>query len=280
MPAVLLLVLITGSFALFFLTKKKANEMYQGIWLTLCYTSNWFYAFGSFSASNPLGITWSLAIEEQFYLTWPIVLIFILKIKLRRRWILCALIGIIFIIALHRKMLAEQWASIFRLYYASDTRADALLIGCLTGILFSWGLLPQNNRRLEIYMKFLATGGLIFLACMVGTASWRDTFLYVDGGYTLIALSVALILIVLVVWPPKGALLILRFAPLVWIGRVSYGLYLWHWPVREFIYPKNKIPNSAVQLLSVVILSFLLTALSYYFVEKQFLHWKKHFSQK
>ena len=110
--------------------------------------------------------------------------------------------------------------------------------------------------------------------------SWADSMLYLDWGYTLIAVSAALILNVLILWPPKLALLILKFRPLVWIGRVSYGLYLWHWPVRWFIYQKKIMPASAVQLVTVVVLSLSLTALSYYFVEKPFLLWKKRFGHK
>jgi peptidoglycan/LPS O-acetylase OafA/YrhL len=277
-PALILFMLVTGIVALLFLTQKEASKTYQGIWLTLCYASNWFYAFRSFSASNLLGITWSLAIEEQFYTTWPIILLLAHKLRLRRPWVLCALPVTVMIIAFHRKMLAEHGASILRLYYASDTRADALLIGCFIGLLFAWELFPRNSIRFEIWIKSLATGSLIFLAYMVGTASWGDMFLYTYGGYTLIAVAIGLILIVLIVRPPKGALLFLNFAPLVWIGRVSYGLYLWHWPVRELIYPKNNIPTSVTQLVLVIVLSLLLTSVSYYLVEKQFLHLKNHFS--
>jgi peptidoglycan/LPS O-acetylase OafA/YrhL len=104
--------------------------------------------------------------------------------------------------------------------------------------------------------------------------------LYLHGGYTLVALSMGLILFVLIVWPPKAALSVLRFTPLVWIGRISYGLYLWHWPVRLFVYSKNGLPASIGQLLIVVVLSLSLTTLSYYFVEKPFLRWKKQFSSK
>jgi len=279
MPALFLLILITGGFALILLDKRRAIETYQGIWLTLSYASNWLYAFGYFSASNPLGITWSLAIEEQFYLTWPLLLGLALRFKLRHRWILYILALAIVIIPLHRKILVEQGVNVLRVYYASDTRADALLIGCFVGLLVSWNLL-SHHKRFEICMKSLAAVAVIFFGYMVGTASWTDLMLYQYGGYTLVSLSIAIPLIVLIVWPPKAALLVLNFAPLVWIGRISYGLYLWHWPVREFIYQKKIIPASAVQLVMAVVLSLLLTTLSYYFVEKPFLRLKKRFSSK
>jgi peptidoglycan/LPS O-acetylase OafA/YrhL len=279
MPALITLILIIGGFALIFLDKRRTAETYQGIWLTLSYASNWLYAFGYFSANNPLGITWSLAIEEQFYLTWPLLLGLALRFKLGRRWILFTLALFIAIIPLHRKILVEQGANIFRLYYGSDTRADTLLVGCLAGLLVSWNLFPQN-RRLEISMKSLAAVAGIFLGYLIGTASWMDLMLYQAGGYTLVALSIALILIVLLVSPPRSALLVLRFAPLVWVGRISYGLYLWHWPVRIFIYQKKIVPDSTSQFVTVVVLSLLLTTLSYYFVEKPFLRWKKQFSPK
>ena len=277
MPAVFTLILVIGGFALIFLDKKRAIETYQGIWLTLSYASNWLYAFNYFSANNPLGVTWSLAIEEQFYLTWPLLLILALKFKLQRRWVFYILVLTIAIIPLHRKILIAQGAEAYRVYYASDTRADALLIGCLVGLLVSWNLLPRN-KRFEIYMKCLGAVAVIFFGYMVGTAPLNASFLYLFGGYTLVELSIALILSLVIMWPPKFALLVLKFAPLVWIGRISYGLYLWHWSVRWFVYPKNGLPASVVQPLIVVVLSLLLPALSYHFVEKPFLRLKKRFS--
>lgn len=274
MPALFLLILIIGGFALIF--NKRPTETYQGIWLSLSYASNWLYAFGYFSPHNPLGITWSLAIEEQFYLIWPLLFTLVLRFKLGRRWILYILTLLIALIPLHRNILEEQGASIFRLYYASDTRADTLLIGCLVGLLISWNLLP-HDRRFEILMRSLAAVAVIFLGYLVGTTSWTYFTLCRWGGHTLVAISIALILAVVITSPPKFALSVLRFAPLVWIGRISYGLYLWHWPARWFIYPKNGLPSSAGQLLTVVVLSLSLTTLSYYFVEKPFLRWKKRF---
>jgi len=276
MPALITLILIIGGFALIFLDIRRKTATFQGILMALSYASNWFIAFGYFTANNPLGITWSLAIEEQFYLTWPLSLSLALRYKLGRRWILYILALAIVIIPLHRKMLAMHGANVLRLYYASDTRADTLLIGCLAGLLVSWNLLPYN-RRVEICIKSLAAVAAVFLGYMVSTASPMGGMLYLHGGYTLVALSMGLILFVLVVWPPKVALSVLRFTPLVWIGRISYGLYLWHWPVRLFVYSKNGLPASVGQLLIVVVLSLSLTTLSYYFVEKPFLRWKKRF---
>ena len=135
-PALLFLIIIVGGFALISLDKRRSIPTYQGIWLTLSYASNWLYALRYFSANNPLGVTWSLAIEEQFYLTWPLLLSLALRFKLGRRWMIYILVLIIAFVPLHRKLLAEQGASIFRLYYSSDTRADALLIGCLVAFYF------------------------------------------------------------------------------------------------------------------------------------------------
>lgn len=85
MPALLALVLVLGVFAAFFLSGDGALLTYQGIWLTLSYVSNWLYAFHYVSPNNPLGITWSLAIEEQFYLLWPVILRFVLRSGISRR---------------------------------------------------------------------------------------------------------------------------------------------------------------------------------------------------
>lgn len=277
MPAVFTLIVVVGGFSLFFLDKKRAIETYRGIWLTLSYISNWLYAFGYFSVNNPLGITWSLAIEEQFYLTWPLLLSLALRFKLGRRWILTYCLLSLATISLHRKILADYLApDMLSLYYASDTRADTLLIGCFLGLLISWNILPRN-RTVEISVKSLSAASVIFLGYLVGTISWTNLMLYRLGGYTLVALSIALILTVVIIWPPKFALLVLRFGPLVWIGRISYGLYLWHWPVRWFIYQKEAMPASTEQLVAVVVLSLSLTTLSYYLVEKPFLRLKKRF---
>ncbi len=275
MPAALTVVLAALGYAVIFLDGKSARETYRGVWLTLSYASNWFYAFEYVSVDNPLGITWSLAVEEQFYLVWPLLLGAAFKARLGRRWLIAILLLCVIVIAWQRKSLAEHGASALRLYYASEMRADALLIGCLVGLLMSWNLLPRH-RLFEAGLRTLAAVALAFVVYLVWTAVWFDPMLYQGGGLTLVALSVAVVLMALLWRPPKTALLILRFAPLVWVGRVSYGLYLWHWPILWFVY-RNAWTSANVKTATVG-LSLLTTTLSFYSIERPFLRWKRRFS--
>ena len=277
MPALLTLVLVLGVFALIFLSGNGARKTYQGIWLALSYISNWLYAFDYASADNPLGITWSLAIEEQFYLLWPLILRFVLRSGISRRGLLHALALSVAVVVLYRSLLLNLGASLTRLYYASDTRADALLIGCLIAILVAQNAFPKN-RKFEFSIKLLAAVAFVFLAFMALRSTWADLISYQAVLFTIIPLSAAVILVVLIKWPLRIVVRALRFAPLVWVGRVSYGLYLWHWPVRWFIYGRQPLPTSMVQLFAAVFLSLALTTLSYYFIEKPFLRLKDRFS--
>ena len=275
MPAVLLLILVLSVFAFLIQEKETAAKTFQAVWLTLSYGSNWFYAFDVFSANNPLGVTWSLAIEEQFYLAFPLLLLLALKLKLKHTSIVFLLLLSIIVIAFNRWSLAGQDVTIERVYYASDTRADALLVGCLVAFFASWGLF--SYKSVQLYLKIGSILALVFMCFMIGTASTSDVTLY-ETGYVLIEISIAVLLIVIVVYRPRAIVRILGFSPLVWIGRVSYGLYLWHWCVRYYIYDGQSLPASYIQFTVALCLSFLLTLCSFYLVEKPILRLKGRFT--
>jgi peptidoglycan/LPS O-acetylase OafA/YrhL len=149
------------------------------------------------------------------------------------------------------------------------------LVGCLAALLIGWNLIPRN-RFCRLALKAAAALGVVFMAYMAGTSKMADADLYY-GLFTVVALAIGVILIVLMLWPPGWALQILRVSPLRWLGRISYGVYLWHWPIREILCPS--INTSPIwRILATAILSVTVAALSFYFVETPFLRLKERFA--
>lgn len=274
-PALLVYLLALGGYAFIYLKPENARDIYVGIALTLSYVSNWVIALKPDFPPGILAITWSLAVEEQFYLLWPLLLSVLLRLKLKPGWIIGLLALGFCSVTLHRTLLWAAGASVRRMYYATDTHADGLLLGCIVGCLVTWNLLPQS-RLLEICCKCLAVVASLFIGCLTLTVQHTNGFLYA-GGFSLASFAIALVLIVLIAWPPALASKLLRLGPLVWVGRVSYGLYLWHWPVRGFVFGKSVQP-SVKQIIAAVVLSFGITAISFYLIEQPFLRRKKRFS--
>lgn len=275
-PALFVYLSLLTAYAFVFLKRENATQIYAGVLLTMSYVSNWVIALKLNYPTGILAITWSLAVEEQFYLLWPLTLFFLLKKKVSRRWIILVILCGLFAIMLQRGLLLKSGASFRRLYYATDSRADGLMLGCLLGCLVSWGLMPKS-RLFEIGLKLLASVAALLLGYLVLTMKSNNPILF-KGVFTLATIGIALVLSRLVVWPSSPWILILKFAPLVWIGRVSYGLYLWHWPVRGFVFGSTTSQPSIGRIITAVILSFAITSLSFYLVEKPFLARKKRFS--
>ena len=274
-PGLAAYLLSLGAYAFVFLKKEDALDIYLGIALTLSYVSNWVIAFKPDFPTGILAITWSLAVEEQFYLLWPMMLSLLLTLKLNRNWIIIALVLGFVSVGVNRALLWETGASVRRLYYATDTHADGLLIGCLVGCLVCWDLLPKS-RWLEVFVKCVALAFACLIAFLVLTTKHDNPRLYV-GGFSLVAIGIAVTLLTLVSWPSGPVTAALRFKPLAWLGRISYGLYLWHWPVRGLVFGRSAHP-SVKQIIAATALSLAITSLSFYVIELPFLRWKKRFS--
>jgi peptidoglycan/LPS O-acetylase OafA/YrhL len=275
-PALVTYLLLLGAYAFVFLKRENAREIYLGIALTLSYVSNWVIAFKPDFPTGILAITWSLAVEEQFYLVWPLILSLLLTLESNRKWIFLVLVLGIVSIAFNRALLFEAGAPVRRLYYATDTHADGLLMGCLVGYLVSWDFLPKS-RALEVFMKFAALASVFFIGFLAFTIKHDNPLLY-TGGFSFAALGIAVTLLTLVSWPAAPATAVLGFKPLAWVGRISYGLYLWHWPVRGLVFGKAVQPSPR-QIIVATVLTFAIASLSFYVIERPFLKWKKRFSQ-
>jgi peptidoglycan/LPS O-acetylase OafA/YrhL len=240
----------------------------QGL-ASLLYVGNWKLVSDSTSYASlsdppsPLLHLWSLAIEEQFYVIWPLVVVGVLALARGRRrpLALLALAG-----TLASAGLMAAWfipgTDPLRLYYGTDTRAQAFLIGALA-------MLAARHFTGERARRGLRRAGMPAFAVMVAAFAWLDSpeSLY-RGGFGAFAV-VAAVVVVAVTMPGPLARLLDR-SPLRLIGRVSYGIYLWHWPVIVLV-TERTVPARGVALLVLrVALIAAATALSWCLIERPY----------
>src|SRR5262249_6258852 len=145
------------------------------------------------------------------------------------KWmVLLVLLGIV-AAATHRAALWEGEVSVARLYNGLDTRADSLLMGCAVGLLTAGNRL-QRASWLFVVNRSMLVVLLPFVGYALVTFSSVSAFLY-RGGFTLVSATAAIAIIELLNAPPGLVVRVMESPPLVWVGRLSYGLYLCNFPV-------------------------------------------------
>jgi peptidoglycan/LPS O-acetylase OafA/YrhL/lysophospholipase L1-like esterase len=232
LPALLVMLLAVIIYSAFFY-KTELETVRSDLLPALLYYSNWYFIyhhvsyFARFGPPSPLGNLWSLAVEEQFYLLWPLTLLIATRFTKSRKVLAltCALLAIAS--AAEMAVLYKPGLNPNRVYMGTDTRAFALLIGSALAL-----VLPRHNLKRLVPTRYLEALGLIglwiIISMFVGVNQYQ-TFNY-EGGMFLLALASALVTLLAAI-PTSLVSRILGTRPAAWIGERSYGIYLWHYPV-------------------------------------------------
>lgn len=301
LPALWVVVLGVVVFAALF-QREMLGTLRGDVVAALLYGFNWFQIwvgtsyFTSFEFV-PLRHLWSLAVEEQFYLIWPVVMLIVAKFGKRRLPIVSAVFfGLAVVLAIYTALVYQpgtisnigdtpnQFMSLFGqpvsridfLFLGTLTRSSGLLLGAALAIWWRPWLLQNSRAGANKLFDFIGLGGLAALALMMwrfqtviegtdeGTVGYDFLF---RGGFFLTDLA-SLAVIAAAVHPSSKILARSLSNPvLVWLGRRSYGFYLFHWPVFQFyrrFAGKGLTPYEFVVL---VLFALALTELSYRYIE-------------
>ena len=249
------------------------------------YSGNWVTAFASPVGQHTLGAlthTWSLAVEEQFYLLWPLILIACLQ----RRWSPARLVKLLVGIAL----CSAVWRAVLYLvalgphglatYIRFDTRADGLALGCAVAVAAATisGRAALNRFAGATPVALAAGAVLVFVAF---ETTWIDRRMYL-GGFAVVNLAAAVV--IAHVFANQSSLLSrsLSQRTLVWLGKRSYGLYLFHAPIFLVLSPA-RLGLSSVSGYATLVIDIAVTvavaAASYRWIESYFLRKKRYGSE-
>nr|WP_263314624.1 acyltransferase family protein [Mammaliicoccus sp. Marseille-Q6498] len=274
LPAVLFLISVVLIYTLLFESEIIKNIKQDAI-AALLYVSNWWYIFHEVSYFDsfkmmPLKHLWSLAIEEQFYIFWPIVLILLTKSqKLRQKAPLFVFIASIISVIL-MFIIAQPNADNSRVYFGTDTRLQTLLLGVLLAYLWPpFRLKNKINSTLKWSIEGIGFISLAILLLFIITVSSSDNWFYFGGIYIISFLTLPAI--ASSVHPSTLLSKSLGNPVFSWIGKRSYSLYLWHYPIITFLnghFVQGQIPWYIIIL--EILLTFLFAEMSYRFVETPF----------
>jgi peptidoglycan/LPS O-acetylase OafA/YrhL len=274
MPAIVVLLVGVNVISLFLQPPGLYTQLGADTASSLFFFSNWHFVvsqfdyFQYFNVSSPLGHMWSLSIEEQFYWIWPAFLWFVLRRKVAT-WKLIALT--IALGAASQALVLYQLghhASISRIYYGSDTHLQGLVWGAVAAFLFArvrrQGGASAPVARMLAMLSPLALVGILICTHTVGSHS---SFLY-HGAFILVGICVSVLLLHLSTSTTSMLARLFSWGPAVFIGQISFSLYLWHYPIFRFL-TRNTVHQTHYPLFGVrVFVTIIVASMSFYLIER------------
>lgn len=276
LPAATLILLLVLIYATFFMPLfRKAAASWDIFW-TVLYLGNWrFMGANSYFASDGtpslLLHMWSLAVEEQFYFFWPVLIGLIAYLAAKfggRRSRVVAIIGVVcallIVISAVLLMMLYDPAAPDRAYMGTDTKAFEPLMGALLAI-------AMTNAAVRTFFfrhhRIIAAVGIVAAVAVLPFLAGPSAF-YFHGGAVILSIGVTLLIGALVVSPPTMLSGFLAWGPMAYLGQISYGLYLWHWPWSVWLDVAHQEEFRMLRAPVALALTLICAVLSYHFVEE------------
>jgi peptidoglycan/LPS O-acetylase OafA/YrhL len=275
-PALLLLLDVYAVYFFFvrgYFLDGPQGPMWKPFAAALLYLGNWVRAYGLFSL-DILDHTWSLGIEEQFYLLWPSALALLLARRASHGLVLGVTVSGIVGSLILRALLWAPGAGAARAYNGLDTRAEPLLIGALAALLLFYGGTGKAMLLRLVRLAWIPAVAVVLVA--IATSTWNAKALYFGGG-TLFAASVAVIVVALVTGTSVGLSRVIGCVGLVGVGKISYGLYLYHYPIFQSATLARLNISAPGKVLLATALTLLVAIVSFYVIERPALRLKERF---
>jgi peptidoglycan/LPS O-acetylase OafA/YrhL len=271
-PALLFMILL--SVISFHYTTSRHIDLLE-ITSALFYFANYYGIYVGYTflegTHHPFSILWSLAVEEHYYLFFPFMFLLFSEKKLR---FLKMIATMIILIMLWRILLVVVWeVSENRTYYATDTRADSILYGCLLSTILTT---QYANKFVAICAKpmlFYTALGILVLCLLIRNPLFRETIRYSLQGIALLLIFPAIL------FTSRYEFLkqLLQYRWIVYIGKLSYSLYLQHWLVISLVGHYSIVTYSAQWYIVVIPTTLVLVLISYHLIEKPLLSLRRHY---